>query len=176
MSVYRRRASIRPMTLMPRIAMWALEAIYARSDPQGAEYAWMDLAIDMEELKLGGTPFCGGTTDIEKLFGQVFTGLLMLTISLSPSFLKQDLHRTLLINVERLLCTSSRLGVDRSVWRCLGQYNDPIHTMHQGIVLSSGITHSAASGRYSKTRDSLPSLQIKLASSSPRSPPRTLRV
>mgnify|MGYP003312472344 CR=1 FL=1 len=48
-----------------------MQAIYAGAAPQGAEDAWLDLAIDMEDLKLRAIDYCGGTIDIAKFFDQV---------------------------------------------------------------------------------------------------------
>ena len=70
-TLYRRWASARLAALRPWIAGCALRAIYAGAAPQGAEDAWLDLAIDMEDLKLRAIQYCGGTIDIAKLFDQV---------------------------------------------------------------------------------------------------------
>ena len=70
-ALYRRWASARLAALRPWIAGWALKAIYAGAAPQGAEDAWLDLAIDMEDLKLRAIQYCGGTIDIAKFFDQV---------------------------------------------------------------------------------------------------------
>ena len=70
-TLYRRWASARLAALKPWIAGWALKAIYAGAAPQGAENAWLDLALDMEDLKLRSIQYCGGTIDIAKLFDQV---------------------------------------------------------------------------------------------------------
>ena len=76
--LYRRWASARLVSLRPWIAKWALDAIYAGASPQGAEDAWMDLAIDMEQLRQSRIPFCGGTIDIAKFFDQISRILLVM--------------------------------------------------------------------------------------------------
>ena len=37
----------------------------------GAVDAWHKALTGIEELKLNGTPFCGGVADIAKYFGQI---------------------------------------------------------------------------------------------------------
>ena len=51
--------------------------MYAGVGANGAEDAWMDLAVLVEHWQLSGTPFVGGATDIVKCFDQIDRDLLL---------------------------------------------------------------------------------------------------
>jgi hypothetical protein len=50
------------------IAEWALPDMYAGIPGQGATDAWYNLLLELEMDDLQGTPFCGGTANIQQFF------------------------------------------------------------------------------------------------------------
>ena len=60
-------------TMQTWINKWADQDIYAGAGNQGAMDAWYDVALSLEEKKLRGEQFCGGTADIMK-FSTRFLG------------------------------------------------------------------------------------------------------
>ena len=74
--LYRRWASVRLKTLKPWIQKWAEDEMYAGAGSKGAEDAWFELALDIEEMKVKGISYCGGGIDIAKCFDQISRPLL----------------------------------------------------------------------------------------------------
>ena len=62
---------------------WALEEMFAGVSGQGAVDAWFQQAMDIEQMLLDGTPFCGGTADIHKFFDQIIRELVYTATSLA---------------------------------------------------------------------------------------------
>ena len=50
---------------------WAMEEMFAGIPGQGAVDAWYQALMDVEQMLLEGTPFCGGAADIHKFFDQI---------------------------------------------------------------------------------------------------------
>ena len=69
--LYRKWAAIRLVSLGRWIDRWATSEMYAGVAAMGAEDAWHLTCMEMEELSLEGTGFCGGTADIMKFFDQI---------------------------------------------------------------------------------------------------------
>ena len=69
--IYRCWATMRLYTMDDWISSWALPEMHAGVPELGAVDAWHKASTDIEEMKLDGTPFCGGVADIAKLFDQV---------------------------------------------------------------------------------------------------------
>ena len=58
--IYRRWAAIRLKSMQAWIDEWALEEMFAGVPGQGAVDAWYQALMDVEQMLLEGTPFCGG--------------------------------------------------------------------------------------------------------------------
>ena len=69
--IYRRWAAIRLKSMQGWIEGWALEEMFAGVPGQGAVDAWYQALMDIEQMLLEGTPFCGGAADIHKFFDQI---------------------------------------------------------------------------------------------------------
>ena len=69
--INRRWAAIRLKSMQAWIDEWALEEFFAGAPGQGAVDAWCQALMDVEQMILEGTPFCGGAPDIHKLFDQI---------------------------------------------------------------------------------------------------------
>ena len=54
-----------------------MDEMFAGVGANGAEDAWMDLAIAVEHWQLSGPPFAGGATDIVKCVDQIDRDLLL---------------------------------------------------------------------------------------------------
>ena len=64
-------ATMRPRCMADRLASWALPEMHAGVPEMGAVDAWHAALTEFEDLKLEGTPFCGGAADIAKFFDQI---------------------------------------------------------------------------------------------------------
>lgn len=73
---YRRWASIRVKDMAPWIATWGMADMFAGAGSQGAEDAWLSVALDGELDELEGKQYCGGAADIVKCFDQISRVLL----------------------------------------------------------------------------------------------------
>ena len=62
--------------MAPWANAWGMDEMFAGVGSNGAEDAWMDLAIQIEHATLSDEPYCGGTTDIVKCFDQIYRSLL----------------------------------------------------------------------------------------------------
>ena len=69
--LYRAWATMRLKGMEEWIATWALPEMHAGVPEMGAVDAWHKALTDIEEMKLNGTPFCGGVADIAKFFDQI---------------------------------------------------------------------------------------------------------
>ena len=74
--LYRRWAGCRRKALQPWIAKWAEGEMFAGVGSVGAEDAWMQASLEFAEMKILGTPFCGGAVDIDKCFDQLSRTIL----------------------------------------------------------------------------------------------------
>ena len=62
---------MRLKSLAPWVGSWQLPGSYAGVGGKGAEYAWMQMAMETECLKLTNRDYTGGTADIGKCFDQI---------------------------------------------------------------------------------------------------------
>ena len=69
--LYREWATMRLRSLEPWVRQWALPEMHAGIPEMGAVDAWMQVLANIEDLKLDGQHYCGGTADIAKFFDQV---------------------------------------------------------------------------------------------------------
>ena len=69
--LYRRWATVRLRNLKEWIATCAEDGFFAGTDALGAEDAWWETAVVLEEMLLNNTPFSAGTSDIFKCFDQI---------------------------------------------------------------------------------------------------------
>ena len=70
-SVYRLWGKIRLVHLQPWIETWALDAIYAGIEGQGANDAAYATAVEIEYCRVHGIEYSGGAADIYKCFDQI---------------------------------------------------------------------------------------------------------
>ena len=75
-TLYRKWASIRLGALREWILTWACEEMFAGIPSWGAEDAWMDTALYLEEQTLLGQPVTLGAVDIFKCFDQLLRPLV----------------------------------------------------------------------------------------------------
>ena len=66
--LYRAWGSMRLRHLGEWVDAWKLPQMFAGVPEMGAVDAWHTVLTRLEELKLDGTPFCGGVADIAKFF------------------------------------------------------------------------------------------------------------
>jgi hypothetical protein len=62
---------MRLYTMNEWIEEWATPQMFAGVPGQGATDAWYQALLDIELMKLEGTPFTGGMADIHKFFDQI---------------------------------------------------------------------------------------------------------
>ena len=74
--IYRAWATTRLKQMEPWVSSWDLPEMHAGVPEKGATDAWMEVLTTMEELKLDGKHFCGGTADIAKFVDQVRRSLV----------------------------------------------------------------------------------------------------
>ena len=88
--LYRRWATVRLRNLKEWIATWAQDGFFAGTDAVGAEDAWWETAVVIEEMLLNDTPFSAGTADLFKCFDQIpreLIYMLALHLGLDPKIL-----------------------------------------------------------------------------------------
>ena len=69
--LYRAWGSMRLRHMEEWVDSWKLPQMYAGVPEMGAVDAWHTVLTRLEELKLSGTPFCGGVADIANIFDQI---------------------------------------------------------------------------------------------------------
>ena len=69
--LYRGWATMRLRHLQPWVDSWMEPEMHAGVPEMGAVDAWHTALALIEQLKLDGTPFCGGVADIAKFFDQI---------------------------------------------------------------------------------------------------------
>ena len=74
--IYRRWASFRLKSMQKWIEGWATSQMFAGVPGQGATDAWYHALMEIEEMMLDGTAFCGSAADIHKFFDELPRELL----------------------------------------------------------------------------------------------------
>ena len=77
-ALYRKWASIRLNTMQSWVNRWSDPDMYAGAGNLGACDAWYDVAVELENMKLQGQQYCGGTADIMKCFEQIIINSMLL--------------------------------------------------------------------------------------------------
>lgn len=81
--LYRKWASLRPRSLDRWLMAWALPEMYAVAGQQGAADASYGVMLDVEQMTLAGTPYCGGAADIHKFFDQLLRQLVYAMLAMA---------------------------------------------------------------------------------------------
>ena len=70
------------------VATWAMPEMFAGVAQQGAVGAWYQVAMDIEEMAMDGTNFCGGAADIHKFSDQILRPLVYMFVEAAGMLLK----------------------------------------------------------------------------------------
>ena len=118
--------------MAPWAHSWGTGEMYAGVGINGAEDAWMDLAILVEHWQLCGTPFSGGDTDIAKCFDQIDRDLL-LAIAQKAGMPTRILDTYRRFMSQLMLHNTIAGGIGRAYKRGMGipQGCPPAHDVHR---------------------------------------------
>ena len=62
--------------MAPWIERWQMQEMFAGVAEVGADDAWWETALDLEEHLMAGTPFSGAGVDVFKCFDQIVRDLV----------------------------------------------------------------------------------------------------